>query len=526
MKVMDENAVLGKAQEPPFQAVSGFAEAEHAAPKSLPFGRQWLYALGQLGWSTLTGLISFQLVYFYLPPKHEDTEQHVFPVHVTQEPFLVVLNVIAILATAGRLWDAITDPLIASWSDRLDHRWGRRIPFLAASGLPAAVCCWFLFFPVVKKESTWNIVWLAVMQALFYFFLTAYVTPYFSLVAELGHTAEERLNLSTWISITFALGTILASGTPAIGSAFGLDAVGNFQAGVGVVCTISLVLMYVPVLTIDEKLYCSSQPSQLSIREALRHCLGNPYFRPYVAADFSYFFGMAIISTGMPYFLTVLLQLDNNLLVIVFGTIAALSFLLYYPTNLIARCFGKKRPVLFALAVLNLVYGMIFFLGWLPLPALVQVFALGGLASVPIAILGILPNAILSDIASHDSRRTGHKQEGMYFAARALLNKLGQSIAILIFAGLTNFGKDVGDDMGIRLSGPVGLAFGLMAFISFLYYNEEEVSRESAAPGIADSISALRLATQQDQDVCKEAPFPDAPSMVTGKHYGVLKLSS
>lgn len=517
MKVMDENVVFGKPGESPFQTVSGTA-----GPSSLPFCRQWLYALGQLGWSTLTGLISFQLVYFYLPPKHEDTNEPVLPVHITQDSFLVVLNVIALLATAGRLWDAITDPLIASWSDRLEHRWGRRIPFLAASALPAAVCCWFLFFPVVKRESAWNIAWLAIMQALFYFFLTCYVTPYFSLVAELGHTTEERLNLSTWISITFAIGTILASGTPAIGSAFGLDAVGDFQAGVGVVCTISVFLMYVPVLAIDEKLYCASTTSQLSIREALRHCLSNPYFRPYVAADFSYFFGMAIISTGMPYFLEVLLELNNNLLVVVFGTIAVLSFVLYYPTNLIARCFGKKRPVLFALAVLNVVYSMIFFLGWLPFPALVQVFALGALASVPIAILGILPNAILSDIASHDSRRTGHKQEGMYFAARALLNKLGQSIAILVFAGLTNFGKDVGDDMGIRLSGPVGLVFGLLALVSFMYYDEEEVLKDLAAPSIG---GALRLASQQDNDVCREAPLTPSPCMASGKHYGVLKLT-
>eukprot|EP00969_Alexandrium_andersonii_P122037 5395669-Alexandrium_andersonii.AAC.1 len=113
------------------------------------------------------------------------------------------------------------------------------MPFLAVGGLPAAAFCALLFVPVVGQESAWNVVWLAVVQALFYLCLTLYVTPYFSLVSELGHTAQERLDLSTWISITFALGTVLASGAPAIGGALGLQGQAALYCGVAVVCTVA-----------------------------------------------------------------------------------------------------------------------------------------------------------------------------------------------------------------------------------------------------------------------------------------------
>ena len=39
--------------------------------KSITKGKMWCYALGQLGWSMLSGLIGSWLVYFYQPAKTE-----------------------------------------------------------------------------------------------------------------------------------------------------------------------------------------------------------------------------------------------------------------------------------------------------------------------------------------------------------------------------------------------------------------------------------------------------------------------
>jgi len=468
--------------------------AEDRVPETLTLGKQWLYAIGQLGWSTLTGLVSMQLVFFYVPPVDVETGQPMIPIYVTQRSIFVVLNIITLLATAGRIWDAVTDPLIAGCSDRLQHPRGRRIPCMAIGGLPSALCCVLLFLPVVQGESVWNIAWLALVQMLFFLSITLYVTPYFSLVAELGHTAQERLDLSTWISITYALGTVLAAAAPTIGGAIDQDAGKGLRAGIIVVCALALPCMYVPVCAIDERRYCNSAPSQQKILAAMKHCLKNPHFRPYMAADFSYFFAMGIISTGMPYYQRVLLQIENHYLVLVMTVIGAVSFLFYYPTWLLASRFGKKGLVLVALVVQCVVFAAIFFLGWIPLPGVVQIFLLGLVAAIPMAVLGVLPNSILSDITALDSRQSGRSQEGMYFAARAFLSKLGQSVAVMVFASLTNFGKDVGNDMGIRLSGLVGLLFLIVATICFAFYREDEVmaeEREHAARQLEETTASV-----------------------------------
>ena len=68
----------------------------------------------------------------------EDPEP-IFPIYVSQVKFAVVLNVIVILAAAGRLWDAVTDPCVANFSDRLRWKRGRRLPMMAIGGLPTAL---------------------------------------------------------------------------------------------------------------------------------------------------------------------------------------------------------------------------------------------------------------------------------------------------------------------------------------------------------------------------------------------------
>jgi glycoside/pentoside/hexuronide:cation symporter, GPH family len=100
------------------------------------------------------------------------------------------------------------------------------------------------------------------------------------------------------------------------------------------------------------------------------------------------------------------------------------------------------------------------------------------LYSVPLAFVAVLPNAVLADIADHDARRTGIKQEGMFFAARTLMQKFGQTTGILIFAAFTTLGKDPGQDLGIRLTGVAGFVLCLVAAIIFTRYNESRILRE------------------------------------------------
>ena len=68
------------------------------------------------------------------------------------------------------------------------------------------------------------------------------------------------------------------------------------------------------------------------------------------------------------------------------------------------------------------------------------------------ALLGIIPQAIVADVAEEDSIVTGEKREGMFFAARTFAMKLGQSIAMLVFTSLAIIGAEAVDPSSDRKS--------------------------------------------------------------------------
>jgi glycoside/pentoside/hexuronide:cation symporter, GPH family len=428
--------------------------------------------------SILINLISVLLVYFYLPPADAG-----LPRLVTDATVLGVLNAIVLVAAAGRFTDAVTDPLIALRSDRSRHPKGRRIPFMAVGAVPAAVATVLLFVPPIGRESGWNIVWLLVVEVALYLSLTAYATPAFSLVADLGATAEERLDLATWTTVAWSVGIIVGATTPAVASLFmrgGHEPIRAWQLAVLIECSIALVAMLVPVFVIDEADLARSEPSHFGFRDSLRTVLGNPFFRHYLAAEAAYFTGLAIIQTGILYYVTVLLELDEAVTapLLLLMVVAALAC---YPTvNRLAKRRAAKPMVVLAFVIAAVDFAIVAFLGTLPLPTWVQAMVVMVVFSIPFAILSVLPQWILSDIAEHAALTSGTATTGMFFAARTFLQKLAQTLGVVVFAALTAFGRDVGDDLGIRLSGAAGVVLYLLAAVLFSRYDEDLLRRRLA----------------------------------------------
>ena len=106
--------------------------------KKLTTGKIWQFAAGQFGWAMLSGIISNWLVYFYQPDKTAISQGPT--VFILQG--LVVFGIFTIIGgiTAfGRIFDALTDPMMAALSDRGTSKKGRRIPFLKGASLPLAL---------------------------------------------------------------------------------------------------------------------------------------------------------------------------------------------------------------------------------------------------------------------------------------------------------------------------------------------------------------------------------------------------
>lgn len=447
-----------------------------ASDEKLPRSAVAALALGHGGLSVIVNLLGLMLVFFYLPP---DTAG--LPQLVTDATFLVVINAVMLLAAIGRMTDAVTDPLIAVMSDRSKHRRGRRIPFMAWGALPAGVAAFALFVPPIQEVSAWNIVWLVAVQAIMYVALTSYATPAFSLVADLGTTAEERLSLATWTAATWAVGIVVAATTPFIAGVFearGVETLQSWQIAVGVVCAIGVVGMYVPVFGIDEPRWSRSEPASVPFRQIVSIIAANPFFRYYVAADFAYFGGLMIIQTGMLFYVTVLLELDDALAAVLTLLMILVATALYPLVMSIAKKRGGKNMVITAFVLTAIDFGLVIMLGRYPIPNIAEAVIVILIFAIAFAVLSVIPQWILTDIAEHSKYATGTATAASFFAARTFLQKIAQTFGVIIFALLTTFGRDVGDDLGIRLSGVAGVALYVSAALLFRGYNEKQLRSE------------------------------------------------
>jgi len=439
--------------------------------KSITKGKMWCYALGQLGWSMLSGLIGSWLVYFYQPAKTEiDAGMTLF---IPQGTVVFgVLTIIGLITAAGRIFDAITDPLIGSLSDNCRSKLGRRIPFLKFSALPLAAVTLLVFCAPVRTVSQINTVWLCVFVTLYYFLITCYCTPYTSLIAELAHTQEEKLQISTCISLTFIVGTAIAYVAPVVWnifmSSFGMERINAMRLTFGIISGISIVFLLIPVFTINEKDYVNIVPSKSNMFSSLLKTFKNHDFRIFVIQDLVYWFALTLFQTGLAFFVTQLFKLPEEFATYMFVGLTAVSLLFYPVVNIMARKIGKKACVFVAFMAFCLTFFITGLAGdFLVVKPEVQAVIVVVLGAFPMAIFGILPQAMVADIAQCETVETGENRSGMFFAARTFAFKFGQSVAMLTFTSLAT--------LGYRLVAITASIFCLIGGFCLLRYNEKRI---------------------------------------------------
>lgn len=445
-----------------------------------------IFAVGQLGWSILGGIINTWLVTFYLPTTSSVEAGAKFYIP-TGLIILGVLTVLGLITFICRIFDAVTDPWIASLSDRSKNPKGRRIPFMRRAAIPFAVITVLVFCAPIETISTINIIWILVFLILFYLFMTMYCTPYNALISEFGKTQEDRMYISTAISLTFFFGTLIAY-LPFV-------LAGPLQALVGygwsyriwfiVLAIFALICMLIPTFKLNEKDFVDAKPSESNAFKSLGATFKNREFLKFAGSDIAYWIGLTLFQTGLPFFVKVSMQLDEFYTTVFLGAMTILSACFYPFVSKMVKKHGKKKLVIIGFLGLALAYLITALIGVIPLPGVVFGVLIVVIAAFPMALLGIIPQSIVADVAEEDSILTGEKREGMFFAARTFAMKLGQSIAMLAFTSLAVLGTTqdlTSNDLtasptGLRIVAIVAIAFCVLGAVILSFYNEKKVMK-------------------------------------------------
>lgn len=435
-------------------------------------GVLWRFAIGQLGWAILSGIISNWLVYFYMPSPTLLSQG--FVIFVTQGAVFAGLTVIGIITGCGRLLDGFIDPFIASRSDQCRSKLGRRIPFMRRAALPFGLMTILVFVLPGTSSALANNSALFVCLMLFYVTLSLYCTPFNALIPELGRTQELRINLSTYISVTYFFGTAFAYLVPNIASLFegSFGVVGSFRITIALLSVVAIILMLIPAFTIDEQRYADTVPSTTPMGASVVKTFTNHQFLIFEGSDVLYWVAITMFQTGLSYYITELIGFPDEMTFVFFALMMAVSLLFYAPVNKLAKRYGKKRLVAFAFFFFCIAFSVTAIAGLFALPKMVWGSAVAVLASVPMAILGILPQAVLADIAEQDAILTGENRQGMFYAARTFSMTLGQTLAMILFTSVSILGTN---GLGYRLTALIATVFCLAGALIFLRYDERGV---------------------------------------------------
>ena len=465
-----------------------------------------IFAIGQLGWSILSGIIGAWLVTFFLPTQGDIVDKGAISYLV---PGLLggFITVLGIITAGSRIFDAVTDPLIASLSDRSKNPKGRRIPFMRIAAIPLSVVTCLLFCVDFGKHDSqfgWvNILWVSVMIVLFYLFMTMYCTPYNALISEFGKTQEDRMFISTAISLTFFAGTLLAY-TPFAFAGLLQGAVGfawSYRICFIVLAVIACVCMLLPTFLLNEKEFVEGKPSEENVVKSLVSTFKNRDFRTFSISDIMYWVGLTMFQTGLPFFVKVSMDLPEIMVIGLMGGMTVLSACFYpFVTGLVKK-FGKKKLVIFGflgLAVCYAITAISSIPGVCPkegdaasLLSWVFGIAVMVIAAFPMALLGIIPQSIVADVAEAEAVTTGQNREGMFFAARTFAMKFGQSIAMILFTSLAIIGTTQAADsnditaskLGMLIVAIVAAAFCLAGAAILLFYREKKIMKTIAKEG-------------------------------------------
>jgi len=461
------------------------------ADERFPLFKTVIYGLSTMGYTIVETLVLTFCTVFYLAIEKGQPEKPVSGLIqlISNRNLGGFVTAIGLLFLFGRSIDSISDPLIATWSDRSKSRWGRRRFFLITSCFPLFIFTILIFFPPFQdKISIYNALHLGICLGAFYFFFTAYVCPYLSLIPELMPTDMERIRTTTiqaasgmvgsavvwigaWELISFFVKSDLFQGPTRVQQ--------SYQTGIALVAFIGFVFLLPAIFVVDEKRYTKAVPTQIGLLSSLMMTLRNRPFILYVLGNITFNFAATVVRSIGAFYVLVLLRRDEEQIAEFMFIFFGASIVFFLPVIYLVKRVGKRVVMMIGNITFSLFMFFIFFVGMPFFDTDLFLFALFAIGALPLTIQQIVANAMLSSVAELDARENGQQRAAMFFGVQGLLQKISVGLAVVMYGALFSlFGKDIGNDLGVRLTGPISALVCLVGTFFFFLYPEKAIEEK------------------------------------------------
>lgn len=449
----------------------------------LTVGQQLTYGLPSFAMNLSGALFGGWLTYFYLPPESQQAVGRVA---------LVAASAFAVAQFAGRIVDAIADPLVGYWSDRCRSKLGRRMPFMLFGAPLLALSFCLMWFPPFAAGSFLNSAFLVFTMCFYWFAFTVVVAPYFALLPEIATSSKQRVGLSSYMAVFTVLG--LAVGGVFVGNMQeawpnGVDVAGvHIGSGIQVMAIISslllLVMFWIPAINIKEAPHSAEKEVPKGLFKGIAVAFRNPAFRTYLALAALVQMGLTIVLATMPYMATQILESPKGGTGLIpagsgeswagyiQGGVVVLAALLIPLIYVLVSKFGKKKLFIMSGGFMTVLLVAAPFAALFPDPA-IPALVIFGLLAFPLSAALVLPNAIYGDVVDYDAERSGVRREGLYTGATALVTKAAIGLSQASVVGLLTLGNTRDNPVGIALCFPLG---AVLVAAGTLFFSKHPIS--------------------------------------------------
>ena len=427
---------------------------------------------------------------------------------------------VSVVLAIAIVFDAVTDPIVASFSDNLRSRWGRRHPLMLIASLPLGIGLYAIFVPPEGLSNFQLLAWLLTFVVMTRGFMTLYFVPWAAIASELSDDYHERTSI---MSYRYAVGWTVAVLFPVFTFSFLIVGGEEFPVGQlnpagypmmalcaglllsgGALATSLLTLKQVPYLRQHR------HPQSFSLRGMVSELMMALRNR-----QFALIFTIMILVSALGgttanigiYMTTFFWGLNSDDLR--WFALSSVGAVMAFPLVAGIQRRWDKKHILLVCAYVSLFDGMTIvllrFADVLPQngdPMLLVILVGAGVFAAGVAVVqGIISSSVLADVLDDHELRTGWRQEGMFNAAISFSGKAVSSVGIVL-GGLiitaidfpTNVPpSEVPQETIMRLGLVVGVCIPLLYLIPISLIHRYRITRAEHAR-IQRELAERRLA--------------------------------
>jgi GPH family glycoside/pentoside/hexuronide:cation symporter len=339
------------------------------------------------------------------------------------------LVAVTAILSAGKVFDALNDPIMGTLVDKTRTRWGKLRPYILISAFPVAFFSAALFC-LPNGSETLKLWFFGVCYFMWDIAYTLCDVPYWGLIGAAFVEGSERNKVISHVRAFGAIALGLATlGAPWLAKflSFAPKTTGmGWSLAAVAVCIVGMGMFLLAFFnTRETRVYAAGQ--QTSLKELFSTFFKNkPLFLVLLGSILG--FGRSTVQAGGAVF-AVIAYKDEGYFTLIGGAIILGMALASFLTPALLKRVKEKplmiRSSLFAAAV----YAAMYFLGFENLYLMMGMIFLTGLT---LGIFSVVQTTMIAGAVDYMEKKTGVRNDGIAFSSLTFVSKLMGSLAILV----------------------------------------------------------------------------------------------